>query len=169
MFSVKTGLHFSGVCNILITLTFRKHTQTNSYQLEVLMGKTALVACLLLIMLALAFGCAEDADRETVAETIDQSDYIIVFRGNTWPDVAFPHKEHADRETGVCLRCHYCEDFIDNTDWDCRACHSASNEEGFCDDDGIHGCTYMQCYNCHEGDEHEPGLNPGLDCIDCHY
>ena len=132
------------------------------------MEKICLTTCLLFFMIITFTGCAEDVGRETTAATIEESDYHIIFRGDTWPDVAFPHKEHVDREDSVCLRCHYCEDIIGDTNWDCRSCHSATNEEGLCNDDGIHGCTYAQCFNCHEGDDHTPGLNPGLDCIDCH-
>lgn len=128
------------------------------------MWKAFTIACLLLFVIYAFSGCADDTSYETTAATIEESDYHIVFQGDTWPDVVFPHKEHVDREEGVCFRCHYCEKIIGDTNWDCRSCHSAANEDGLCDDDGIHGCTYMQCYNCH--DFH--ARNPGLNCIDCH-
>ncbi len=110
-------------------------------------------------------GCADDSDYlANVKQEIGMSDYEIAFAGNVRSDCVFKHKEHSDREEGICFTCHNCEDIQGETHWYCRSCHSAENTEGLCTSDGIHGCTYAQCLFCHE----EIGRNKGLDCSDCH-
>ena len=68
---------------------------------------------IVLLILLCFLGCAEDVGRNTTATAVEESDHYVVFRGDTWPDVVFPHIDHVDREEGVCFRCHYCEKITD--------------------------------------------------------
>ena len=125
-----------------------------------------IIAFLGLTAVFMLAGCSNTTSTSSSSEarTIDTANYEIIFVGEEEADVTFQHKEHSDRFDGDCFECHSCGDVVGEIYWNCRDCHSPSDPEQLCNEDEYHGCTYAQCYYCHEDLAH----NPGLSCGACH-
>jgi len=131
------------------------------------MGKCLSLVPFILVLLLIAIvaaSCGSETGVPTSAPELSQSDYEIIFVGNEWADVVFPHKDHSDREDGECFCCHNCADVLGDLLWNCTECHTQHDPEELCEVDEYHGCTFTQCNHCHEVLDR----NPGLGCAACH-
>jgi len=117
------------------------------------------------------FACENSSEFAGQSPEIDTIYNEILFRGATWADVNFEHKDHSDHFSSDCFQCHNCSDVHDETNWNCRSCHSALNAESLCTvGDDYHGCAFAQCMRCHEDpnvDTSDQAPKRG-DCNTCH-